>query len=182
MFQSTPAYGGRPSGVLAPECQVGVSIHARVRRATVNVMDLSSYATVSIHARVRRATTFRRIPGSCRNVSIHARVRRATVSWAFTIGTRSGFQSTPAYGGRQDRRLKSCHVIEVSIHARVRRATRRWQCQRSNRSRFNPRPRTAGDRSLTNATDTTTYNQSCANRRIDAIANTSLYHNLLAIG
>lgn len=47
---------------------------------------------------------------------------------------------------------------------------------------FNPRPRTAGDRSLTNATDTTTYNQSCANRRIDAIANTSLYHNLLAIG
>ncbi len=101
-FQSTPARGGRPGHPGQPGDRVPVSIHARTRRATLDLGEFVLLPPVSIHARTRRATP---APAggsdssSCFNprphaagdavdsqamtqtsVSIHARTRRATTS------------------------------------------------------------------------------------------------------
>ena len=146
MFQSTPAYGGRPrlsDGLArwticfnprprtagddsrgdASDRHDAVSIHARVRRATVTDPNSCRRLDVSIHARVRRATVGPS-PHDVRHcsVSIHARVRRATSA--------------------ADGSCMGSHA--VSIHARVRRATSTVRRRLSSQC-FNPRPRTAGD-------------------------------------
>ena len=151
VFQSTPACGGRPTPtrVAAHGCH-DVSIHARVRRATVidcatpqrmMFQSTPAYGGRPIRDRAHRSCDI--------DVSIHARVRRAT-SRCGMMHRHQLFQSTPACGGRPYRTPSSPAVIvfqstpacggrrsaaigrrgrqRVSIHARVRRATRssRW--------------------------------------------------------
>ncbi len=78
---------------------LGVSIHARVWRATEPESNCLYLETVSIHARVWRATDCTNSWQGTNAVSIHARVWRATrdiLNADYTLE----FQSTPAYGGR----------------------------------------------------------------------------------
>ena len=76
-----------------PTC--GVSIHARVERATCMRKAKFHFAFVSIHARVERATPHTAYSSIISRVSIHARVERATrISNAHA--SRTKFQSTHA--------------------------------------------------------------------------------------
>ena len=96
-FQSTPARGGRRSVGSLGASALGVSIHARARRATI-----------AIPVRLAKVRRFQSTParGGRRSsldnaqhpVSIHARARRATCGRH--IGAKLTFQSTPARGGR----------------------------------------------------------------------------------
>ena len=150
VFQSTPAYGGRPS-TAAPRTMIsGVSIHARVRRATSTAHHLRTRMRVSIHARVRRATIgtgaithvvmFQSTPAyggrpgqgpataAPRN-GFNPRPRTAGDAQACRVFHYvKQFQSTPAYGGRHRSIVHFVAGHDVSIHARVRRATTRgWR-------------------------------------------------------
>ncbi len=78
MFQSTPAHGGRRSGMRWRFASDRVSIHARTRRATRRKMSCVILVLVSIHARTRRATKSIGQKSKPPVVSIHARTRRAT--------------------------------------------------------------------------------------------------------
>ncbi len=188
-FQSTPARGGRHRVHEDLALHVLVSIHARTRRATAAPDLLGLLLCVSIHARTRRATRsvygrsgeafgFNPRPHAAGDdvgdrdcpavhvVSIHARTRRATLGLgrllrnsgfqstparggrrASTISTATGvaFQSTPARGGRPECNIIYLLVPVVSIHARTRRATLAKVAARQNIC-FNPRPHAAGDK------------------------------------
>ncbi len=101
-FQSTPAHGGRPCPVLVIVCYLGVSIHARTRRATG-----SGVVPVSVTA------VFQSTPAhGGRHLHLTVFVKQIL------------FQSTPAHGGRPKDHVGAVICKVVSIHARTRRATR----------------------------------------------------------
>ena len=55
-----------------------ISIHALVKRATVDILTAGDVPEISIHALVKRATKGDTIPKQYLDISIHALVKRAT--------------------------------------------------------------------------------------------------------
>ena len=120
-----------------------VSIHARVKRATLGFPAYADVADVSIHARVKRATGGIFQVEKDALVSIHARVKRATRPWRFRfLGKCFNSRTREACDGRRcmvpktkrrfnSRTREACDPPalgfpprrRVSIHARVKRAT-----------------------------------------------------------
>ena len=99
-----------------------ISIHALVKRATVNVIKRLCAVRISIHALVKRATAYIGCNDKGVVISIHALVKRAT--------------------GDYDNKLMA---VEISIHALVKRATNNGVIIYNNYLHFNPRPREEGD-------------------------------------
>ncbi len=102
---------------------MGVSIHARTRRATVGGPCGPEVVVVSIHARTRRATP---LPATSRHNWVSFNPRPHAAGDAADLGDE----------GR---------MPGVSIHARTRRATRRLPGGEPGVAGFNPRPHAAGD-------------------------------------
>ena len=142
-FQFTPAHDGRLRAACELASVLGVSIHARARRATCPHARLAAqfrFQFTPAHdgrpqvnpsfSEYRSFNSRPRTTGDVRDrvelariaVSIHARARRATRAKRF---------------GRRGR----C----VSIHARARRATGRVMAAVVKLEGFNSRPRTTGD-------------------------------------
>ena len=69
----------RPASIVEDLDGNNVSIHARVKRATIRKVKEVENEKVSIHARVKRATWNRKSYLNRYSVSIHARVKRATL-------------------------------------------------------------------------------------------------------
>ena len=76
-----------------------VSIHARVKRATIQGVVLRVDSPVSIHARVKRATTGDDAALLWSTVSIHARVKRATCGAMSTRWWLACFNPRPREAG-----------------------------------------------------------------------------------
>ena len=77
-FQSTHARSVRRSAISWWQPTNFVSIHARAKRATDDMVDACMLFAVSIHARAKRATAPHVPDVMIRVVSIHARAKRAT--------------------------------------------------------------------------------------------------------
>ena len=144
-FQSTPSQRGRPSPLPANwdwcmnfnprprkegdsfctlyKISRFISIHALVKRATLNNLRYFQIKTISIHALVKRATVLPEPVAPNINISIHALVKRATIVSRTILRVRF-----------------------ISIHALVKRATIFRRCQTMLCEYFNPRPRKEGDR------------------------------------
>ena len=150
----------------AGTCKV-VSIHAHVRWATRGQFFTPYHVCVSIHAHVRWATRislsrigsrlsfnprprtvgdpqfFRARPGGR---SFNPRPR--TVGDGITVtmpDTKSGFQSTPTYGGRPGLPVTSCTRLLFQSTPTYGGRRRRDAKNAMTATSFNPRPRTVGD-------------------------------------
>ena len=103
------------------------------------------FKEVSIHARVKRATVVdsQRV---CKRFSFNPRPREAGDQWTEYLPAASQcFNPRPREAGDLLIPLPCCRTVIVSIHARVKRATPKSLCYNGTRTSFNPRPREAGD-------------------------------------
>ena len=122
-FNPRPRKEGDGVAVLMQICDIDISIHALVKRATCLKLRLYQSCMISIHALVKRATTPPKLYVTFLQISIHALVKRAT------------YDMPTIYCEQQ-----------ISIHALVKRATSETFNTLSIRFYFNPRPRKEGDR------------------------------------
>ena len=99
-FQSTPSWSGRRHSAFDVSTGKVISIHALVKRATLNKQIDYLLQLISIHALVKRATFNHSVFIAVYEISIHTLVKRAT-----SMFFRFGF------------------VFAISIHALVKRAT-----------------------------------------------------------
>ena len=99
VFQSTPSWRGRLLPKHGNATSYRISIHALVKRATVEVLASAFNMDISIHALVKRATA--PLWKLCDSfvISIHALVKRATPS-SLQDFYNVVFQSTPSWRGR----------------------------------------------------------------------------------
>ena len=145
VFQSTPAWGGRQLRRRTHHPHLGVSIHARVGRATRGCKVRRRWLEVSIHARVGRATReWTRRGRGCWSFNPRPRGAGDTLI-DFELTTDTVFQSTPAWGGRHDPLPTGAALREFQSTpawgGRPLHHDHRMGLQQS----FNPRPRGAGD-------------------------------------
>ena len=84
-------------------CQMWISIHALVKRATCDLAPEDVQGIISIHALVKRATDWEANFPDMYDISIHALVKRATIVNALTFAAVGYFNPRPREEG--DRRV-----------------------------------------------------------------------------
>ena len=106
-FQSTPSWRGRPGWDGADKVNPSVSIHALVKRATIDNPEKAQYSKVSIHALVKRATVrWKSVKIDWK--SFNPRPREEGDGCNVIIGAdEKVFQSTPSWRGRHIRHLRN---------------------------------------------------------------------------
>ena len=148
LFQSTLPRGERPPDILIHSDDVGISIHAPARGATMSMNTNVQNNLISIHAPARGATDKEAQVTQTLWISIHAPARGATKSVSIRCTGYSKFQSTLPRGERRngrgkhkyyrnfnprsregsDRKLEVCSAVKLKFQSTLPRGER--QCCR----------------------------------------------------
>ena len=122
-----------------------ISIHALVKRATLNNLRYFQIKTISIHALVKRATVLPEPVAPNINISIHALVKRATRHSSYPPSFEfRDFNPRPRKEGDHSQPYNTPRSFHFNPRPR-KEGDPTWGRSALNYVHFNPRPRKEGD-------------------------------------